>query len=448
MRSIFVKILFWFAGSLVLFIVGTVVTTSYIYRANTTGRSFFPRAMELQADEAASLYERGGAKELQVFLDRWEKSIPGEYVLVDRNGIDVVTKKDRKELIRMRTPRPPRLWPGILPLLPPRENQREVWVWDTTDHKYSLLVHSAIRHSAWNALPYYIWIVAAATVFSYLLALQLVSPLRKLKSAAQQFGEGDFSARVRLKRHDEFGQLAQAFNEMAVRIETLMTAERRLLQDVSHELRSPLARLEFAVELARTSHNREAAFERIKKEVGRLSSLVGELLQVTRAEGDPASRNMQELSLNNLLQDLIEDSSMESQARGCQLTLECSSPIQIIGDRELLRRAVENVLRNAIRYSPDKTPIRVEVTRKDDKAVISVRDFGPGVPHDSLPLLFQPFFRVDSDRNRNNGGVGLGLAIAKRAVTLHNGELKARNATPGLEVQIEIPVSEGSTEGS
>lgn len=447
MRSIFVKILFWFAGSLVLFIAGTIVTTSYIYRANTTGRSFFPRAMELQADEAASLYEAGGVTQLQKFLDRWRNSIPGEYVLVDQNGIDVITKKDRNDLIRMRTPRP-RLWPGILPLLPPRENQAEVWVWRTTDHKYSLLVHSVMRHSAWNALPYYIWIVVAATVFSYMLALQLVSPLRKLKSAAQQFGEGDFSARVHLKRRDEFGQLALAFNEMAVRIETLLTAERRLLQDVSHELRSPLARLGFAVELARTSNNREAAFERIKKEVGRLSSLVGELLQVTRAEGDPASRNMQELSLNNLLQDLIEDSSMESQARGCQLTLECSSPIQIIGDRELLRRAVENVLRNAIRYSPDQTPIRVEVTRREDKAVISVRDFGPGVPTDSLPLLFQPFFRVDSDRNRNNGGVGLGLAIAKRAVTLHNGNLKARNAAPGLEVQIEIPVSEGSSQTS
>ncbi len=447
MRSIFVKILFWFAGSLVLFIGGTIVTTSYIYRASTTGRNFFPRAMELQADEAASLYESGGVRELQTFLDRWQKSIPGEYVLVDQNGMDVITKQDRSDVIRLRPPRP-RLWPGILPLLPPRENQPEVWLWRTTDRKYALLVQSAIRHGTWNALPYYIWIVVAATVFSYLLALHLVSPLRKLKYAAQQFGEGDFSARVSLKRRDEFGQLAQAFNEMAVRIETLMTAERRLLQDVSHELRSPLARLGFAVELARTSSNREAAFERIKKEVGRLSALVGELLQVTRAEGDPASRNMQEISLNTLLKDLIEDSSVESQARGCKLTLECSSPIQIIGDRELLRRAVENVLRNAIRYSPDKTPIRVEVTRRSDKAVISVRDFGPGVPVDSLPLLFQPFYRVDSDRNRNNGGVGLGLAIAKRAVTLHNGALKARNAAPGLEVEIEIPVLEGPSENS
>lgn len=448
MRSIFVKILFWFAGSLVLSIGGTIVTTSYIYRANTTGRSFFPKAMELEADEAASQFETGGAAGLRRFLERCQRSIPGEYVLVDKNGIDVLTKRDRNDLIRMKTPRPPRLWPGILPLLPPRENQPEVWVWSTSDHSYSLVVHSVIRHTAWNALPYYIWIVAAATVFSYLLAIQLVSPLRKLKSAAQQFGDGDFTARVNLKRRDEFGQLAQAFNEMAVRIETLMTAERRLLQDVSHELRSPLARLEFAVELARTSSNREAAFDRIKKEVGRLSALVGELLQVTRAEGDPASRNMQEISLNNLLKDLIEDSSMESHARGCQLTLECSAPIQIIGDRELLRRAVENVLRNAIRYSPDQTQIKVEVTRRNDKAVISVRDFGPGVPSESLPLLFQPFYRVDSDRNRNNGGVGLGLAIAKRAVTLHNGALKARNAAPGLEVEIEIPVSEGSVESS
>jgi two-component system sensor histidine kinase CpxA len=395
--------------------------------------------MQLQADEAAQQYETGGAVALKSFLNRWTQSIPGEYVLVDNRGIDVLSGRDRSELLRMRQPlRPPRLWPGLLPLLPPRGN--EVWVWQSTDQKYSLVVHGSIRHGTWNALPYYIWIVAAATFFSYLLALQLISPLRKLRGAAEQFGRGDFSARVSLRRSDEFGQVAEAFNEMAVRIETLMTAERRLLQDVSHELRSPLARLEFAVELARTSTN-ASAMDRVKKEIVRLSTLVAELLQVTRAEGDPASRNIEEIELDHLVRDLIDDSSVESEARGCRLELKCPEPVQIVGDRELVRRAVENVLRNAIHYAPDQTPICVEVGRKDDKAWISVRDFGPGVPADSLPLLFKPFYRVDSDRNRGNGGVGLGLAIAKRAISLHQGELRARNVSPGLEVEIEIPAA-------
>jgi signal transduction histidine kinase len=435
MRSVYVKIVLWLAASLVTFIAGTVVTTSFVYRANTTGRSFFPRAMQLQADEAVTRFKSGGPQALEEFLQRWTASIPGEYVLVDRRGIDVLTGKDRTSLIRQRLPRP-RFYS---PFLPPRGN--EIWVWPSSDGNYSLIVHGESHHSAWTALPYYLWIVAATTVFSYFLALYLVSPLRKLKRSAEQFGQGDFSARVDLRRGDEFGKLAHAFNEMADRIQTLMTAERRLLQDVSHELRSPLARLEFAVELARTSPNREAAMDRIKKEVNRLSSLVAELLQVTRAEGDPASQNLEEISLDHLVRDLIDDSSVESEARGCHLELACSAPIQIVGDRELLRRAVENVLRNAIRFAPESSAVCVNVSRHDDRAVISVRDFGPGVPPETLPMLFRPFYRVDSDRNRASGGVGLGLAIANRAVSLHQGVLRARNAGPGLEVEIEIPVS-------
>ena len=442
MRSIFAKILLWFGGSLVLFIAGTVVTTSFIYHANTTGRSFFPRAMQLQADEAAQQYESGGAAALKSFLNRWVESLPGEYVLVDNRGIDVLTGRNRSDLLRRRQqPRGQRLWPGLLPLLPPRGD--EIWVWRSTDQKYALVVHGIIRHSTWSALPYYIWIVAAATFFSYLLAIYLISPLRKLRAAAEQFGRGDFSARVSLRRTDEFGQVAEAFNEMADRIETLMTAERRLLQDVSHELRSPLARLEFAVELARNTTN-AASMERIKKEMSRLSTLVTELLQVTRAEGDPASRNIEEIELDHLVRDLVEDSSVESEARGCHLELKCVTPVQIVGDRELVRRAVENVLRNAIHYAPDKTPVCVQVERKDDKALISVRDYGPGVPPETLPLLFKPFYRVHSDRNRGNGGVGLGLSIAKRAISLHQGELRARNVSPGLEVEIEIPAATSS----
>jgi signal transduction histidine kinase len=436
MRSVYVKIVLWLAASLVTFIAGTVVTTSFVYRANTAGRSFFAREMQLQADEAVAHFKTGGPVALQEFLQRWTTTMPGEYLLVDRQGIDVLNGSDRNNLIRQRLPRPR----FFSPFLPPRGN--EIWVWPSSDKNYSLIVHGESgHHSAWNALPYYLWIVVAITVFSYFLALYLVSPLRKLKQSAEQFGRGDFSARVDLRRKDEFGKLAQAFNEMADRIETLMTAERRLLQDVSHELRSPLARLEFAVELARTSPNRESAMDRIKKEVNRLSSLVAELLQVTRAEGDPASRNLEEISLDHLVRDLIDDSTVESEARGCHLELDCSTPIRILGDRELLRRAVENVLRNAIRFAPDQSAVCVNLSRHDDKAVISVRDFGPGVPPETLPMLFRPFYRVDSDRNRASGGVGLGLAIAKRAVSLHQGVLRARNAGPGLEVEIEIPVS-------
>jgi signal transduction histidine kinase len=150
---------------------------------------------------------------------------------------------------------------------------------------------------------------------------------------------------------------------------------------------------------------------------------------------------LHEIALTDLLHDVLDDSSMESEVRQCRLRLTMSSGLQLMGDRELLRRAVENVLRNAIRYAPEGSDIEVSLTRDDAYAIISVRDFGPGVPDESLQNLLKPFFRVEADRNRNKGGgVGLGLSIAERAVAVHGGRIRVRNASPGLLVEIVLPV--------
>jgi two-component system sensor histidine kinase CpxA len=225
---------------------------------------------------------------------------------------------------------------------------------------------------------------------------------------------------------------------MAERIGTLLTSERRLLQDVSHELRSPLARLSFAAELAGTSENRGAAVSRLKKEIQRLTDLVDALLQ-TQAEGESRSIVEADVELSSLLSEIAEDCAVEAEARGCRVVLNGHSAT-IPGDRELLRRAVENVIRNAVRYSPKDSTIDVEYGADDHEAYISVRDYGPGVPHDSLGKIFEPFFRVDDSRNRSTGGVGLGLAIAHRAIVSHDGRIWAESADPGLIVRIEFPL--------
>jgi two-component system, OmpR family, sensor histidine kinase CpxA len=161
---------------------------------------------------------------------------------------------------------------------------------------------------------------------------------------------------------------------------------------------------------------------------------------MTRLEGDPSSRNPEDVPLDTLLQELTEDCRVEAEARGCRLVLDAASSLQVQGDRELLRRAVENVLRNAIRYAPDGTPIETRLDSAGGMALITVRDYGPGVPADLLPKIFMPFFRVDVSRDNATGGVGLGLAIAQRAVHLHHGRLRARNVEPGLLVSIELPL--------
>jgi two-component system sensor histidine kinase CpxA len=227
---------------------------------------------------------------------------------------------------------------------------------------------------------------------------------------------------------------------MAERIQILLSAERRLLQDVSHELRSPLTRLDVAVDLALSSDKPGDLLARIKRDISRLSVLVDELLQLTRAEGDPAAHQMEEVRLDDLVHGLTEDCALEAEARGCRISLGPQEPCCVIGEPELLRRAVENVVRNAIRHAPDGTAVEIALEPRDSAAAVKVRDHGPGVPDDCLGMIFEPFFRVDGHRSRASGGTGLGLAIARRAIDLHQGRITAQNANPGLLVTIELPL--------
>lgn len=429
MRSIFVKILLWFLATLIVCLAGSSITNQFRNRSGPGRHDFFSRSLSLQVSEARHAYENGGKAALQEYFARLDSFFPGTHALVDHNGVDLVTGKNRSEELR-----------NVGPHWSPGTESRMTIAWPSRDGQYRLVIDGPGPVGPWSPIPYYLWMGVATIVFCYILAVQMASPLRALKQTVERFGRGDLAVRAGTKRHDEFGKLARAFNVMADRIETLLTAERRLLQDVSHELRSPLARLKFAVELARTSPDRARSLDRIQKEIDRLTSLVSELLQVTRAESDPNSRNLEQISLRGLLEDVVEDSAMESDAHNCRLDLSAAEPVVVRGDRELLRRAVENVLRNAIRYAPASSPVEVKLERRPEGAVISIRDYGPGVPEGSLPSLFKPFFRVEADRNRNSGGVGLGLSIAQRAVSVHQGTISARNAEPGLLVEIELPL--------
>jgi two-component system sensor histidine kinase CpxA len=291
----------------------------------------------------------------------------------------------------------------------------------------------------WSFIPYYALVLAAVALLCYLLAVNLATPLRVLAGAFEGFGKGDLSVRVNSHRRDEIGDLGRAFDQMAGRIETLVTAERRLLQDISHELRSPLARLSFAVELVRTAKDPEAAVARLKKEVDRLTHLVGSLLEVTRGEAEPSSLRLEEISLDELLKELARECLIEAEARGCRVVLDDEQSVSVHGERELLRRAMENIVRNAIRHAPAGTPVEIRFERQPEFVSVFVRDYGPGVPEALLSDIFKPFFRVDSERDRSSGGVGLGLAIAQRAVTLHNGKLSATNMNPGLQLRVDLP---------
>jgi signal transduction histidine kinase len=428
MKSLFGKILLWFLAVMAVTVAGFVFITTATMSATRGREHLWGRMLSFQGEEARHAYETGGREALAAFLERFHRVFRAQGVLADAQGRDVLSGADRHDLIE-EAHRPVRAFLFRPAVIARQSEDRRYWFFQ---------IVPGDRPGFSYFLPQYLWIVAVVVLLSYVLAVRLTSPLRRLEKAVERFGRGDLTARVKSQRRDEMGQLARTFDQMAERIQTLLAAERRLLLDISHELRSPLARLAVAVELARSGEESEAALNRIQKEADRLNSLVGELLEVTRAEGDPASLRLEPVRLDEVLRDLVDDCSVEAKAQDCRLELTANPPAEVHGDAELLRRAIENVVRNAIRHAPPNTAVEVSLL-KDAGVSVRVRDYGPGVPEEHLPRIFDPFYRVDTDRSRSSGGVGLGLAIARRAIELHQGRIAARNSNPGLLVEIEIP---------
>jgi two-component system sensor histidine kinase CpxA len=236
---------------------------------------------------------------------------------------------------------------------------------------------------------------------------------------------------------------------MAERLENLVNAQGNLLNDISHELRSPLARLNVALGLARQRTGPEAqdALERIDLEAARLNELIGRLLTIARLEGGEEAMQKFPIALEELVEEVSQDADFEAQARGCRVETVIVDDCMVMGDPSLLHSALENVIRNATRYTRAGTAVEVRLQRghgaNGPAAVVQVTDFGPGVPPDALDKLFRPFYRIDDARGRQTGGVGLGLAITERAVRLHGGTVRAANrAEGGLIIEIRLPMVE------
>lgn len=433
-NSILAKIVLWLTVTVCLSLVG-FAATSYLLFQRIRGRdNVFSGVNDFLLDQARQVYEQEGVEALNAYLTRLNLYSRSQFFLTDREGVDLATGEDRSALLARgaRFGRP-------LPWWLPSSGPRPVRLRDSDDRRYRLATVMPRRIGDGDWIWYFAWLPLLLGILAYVLAVHLASPLRMLTQVVERFGRGELGVRVHLDRKDEVGDLGRSFNRMAGQIETLLSAERRLLQDVSHELRSPLARLGFAVELVRSAPDLETSLQRIRKEAGRLNQLVDELLELTRTEGDPSARHFEEVDLGILLADLVSSARMEAAAAGCRLAPRLEGPVVVVGSRELLGRACENVLRNAIRHAPQGTAVDIDLGHREGRATITIRDRGPGVPAHLLAEIFRPFYRVDDARARTDGGVGLGLAIALRAVHLHSGQIIARNLADGFEVEIDLP---------
>ena len=391
----------------------------------------YDRFDELQLESARNFLQSSGKPAVAGYLQSLDKIFGGSHYLLDAGGKDIVTGADRSAML----PAPP--------AVKSRTGTHNHWeiAHRSQDGRYWFAAEGQVRPPRiWSFLPYYFLVIGATGILCWIAAAGVISPIRKVAASIALFGQGNLGVRVETDRDDEIGQLGRSFNEMAERLERLITSERRLLSDISHELRSPLARLKFATKLARTSPDPASALERIERDVNRIASLVADIVEINVVEDDPAMHEKREICIRDIIDEVVRDCSVEAEARGCTIQVSGEVCGQVQGNPELLRRALENVLRNAIRYSPEKSPIELFISENGEDARIVIRDFGPGVPDSAMTRIFDPFFRVEEARNTNGGGSGLGLSIAKRAVHLHRGSIMAANATPGLRITIDIPL--------
>lgn len=297
-----------------------------------------------------------------------------------------------------------------------------------------------------RALLPLIALLVSVTIAS-LLAGFIARPVRQLRLAGQRVASGDLTVRVAPtvgNRSDDIAKLARDFDIMTEQVDALLQSRHRLLRDVSHELRSPLARLQALLSIQRQSANSSdmPRIDRMERELERLDVLIGEILHYSRLEAtDTVNRHATDLV--DLIQTIVDDAELEVETQGKALALKVPKSYVVRVDSNLIHRAVENVVRNALKFTGDDSTVTVALRIENQDVVIAVADRGPGVPEDQLDQIFEPFFRIGDGRNTQSGSGGIGLAIAQRSLRLHGGSARAMNREGGgLCVELRMPVGD------
>jgi signal transduction histidine kinase len=448
-RSLYLKIFIWFW--LAMIIINVVLFAAFaLTRPTPTRRSWRDLAQTgPNAQKAAEIYEQSGPAALTAALQATEKA----------SGVGATFFDDAGKELSGRA-----VAPGTQELIAKATESRDIEftfaventlvarpVVSANGQRYIYVAHiprPPFQPSFQSLGLRLLVVLVIGGIFCYWLARYLTTPVLKLRTTTNELAEGNLGARVSTqlsRRRDEVGQLGRDFNAMAERLESMVKAQQRLLGDISHELRSPLARLGVALGLARQRSGAEAngALDRIERESDNLNEMISQLLTLTRLESGTDGRKRTDVDLAALVREVVDDANFEARSLNRSVQVVSSDNCSINGVEELLRSAVENVVRNAVRYTPEGTAVEVALRRQngsENVAVISVRDRGNGVPEEALERIFRPFYRTEDARDRQSGGgTGLGLAITERAVRMHGGSVQAVNATGGgLAVEMRL----------
>jgi two-component system sensor histidine kinase CpxA len=450
MKSLFLRIFLSFWMALALFVVLAILVTLAFRPRSSTWEGLRTTVL----NDAVNAYEEGGEQQVRQYLEGVEQSQHVRAYLFNESGIEVSHRAAPDWAIRMATggPRMPR--DGFI--IPPPPVLRDSRASSDGLHRYTLVLAPPPGPRLFlgpRGMPFpgLIILIIISGLVCYFLSWYLTKPIVRLRAATQQLTAGDLTTRIGAptgKRRDEVAGLMRDFDAMAERLETLVKAQSRLLNDISHELRSPLARLNVALGLARQRSGAESSemMDRIELEASRLNELIGRILTLARIEDGEQLVPQTPVPLDELVANVAEDAEFEAQARHCHVhTTIPEGDWEVRGNASLLHSAAENVIRNAVRYTQEGTSVEIELSReqgiKGPEVALKVSDSGPGVPAASLEKLFEPFYRIDDARGRLTGGVGLGLAITERAVRFHGGRVSAHNREEGgLRIEIRLPL--------
>jgi two-component system sensor histidine kinase CpxA len=455
MRSLFFKIfvIFWIAQSLI-FVISTALIISHRVPRPEFLLGALSNDLRRESSDAASAFESGGCAALTASSVKHESN----FVLEDTEG---------KALCASSIP------PSFPVVAAPANqitstlvNDKYVWTVPVTSQRgihyiFVLAVPGRFQQHSWYddllhfAFPQLPAFIAVGGSTTFVLVLLFTRPVVRLRRAARELAQGNLCVRVqeapsrmRIFQGDEFQALIRDFNHMAERLQSLVDAQKLLLRDVSHELRSPLARLSVALELSREDADQGMSrhLDRIQREADRLNQLIGQLLTLSSMEAIEAASTFKPVSLQGLIEQMIPDAEYEASQRQCSIAFHSGDECMVRGNRELLYRAIENVLRNAIRYTDLDTEVSIQLTAAENEtgraAILDVSDHGPGIPESEIKAIFRPFYRVDHARSSETGGFGVGLAIAERTVKLHNGELHAFNHNgAGVTFRMQFPIT-------
>lgn len=450
MQRLYWKIFVSFWIALLLFAATSLLFTShYLDRLRDQQDAGTPRERyEQRVAQARDIAQQDGLQGLKAWAHEVDEHDAVPLLVLDVNGDDVLNRAvpaQALEHLRRHDERAERL--GNMQ----RRMHPEPWIVLDDGSRYRVVpdfqgvtLGRLLVRPRVIAVPLLLGTLISA-LMCFLLARYLTAPIARLRRAAEAYAAGDLTQRVGASlggRRDEIVDLALAFDHMAERLDDLMLSHKRLLRDVSHELRSPLARLQAALGLARQRAGAadQPELDRIEGEAERLNELIGQLLSLARLDAGVQDIPLETVNLSELLTTVTEDAALEAGARQCAVRLQQPAMLSVRGNAKLLHSALENVVRNAIHYTAAASAVTITASQTDGRVLIRVTDHGPGVPEQMLPQMFEPFVRVGEARDRRSGGYGLGLAIAKRAIGLHGGEISARNeAAGGLSVTISLP---------